>query len=96
MHDPHEPHFLTLKRILRYLHGTLDHGLYVHPSSVDPLVAYSDVTELSVLKHADQLLGFLFILVIILFMVLKPSSCRVLVKCRSWVHMVANVVAESA
>ncbi|GJY30324.1 RNA-directed DNA polymerase, eukaryota, reverse transcriptase zinc-binding domain protein [Tanacetum coccineum] len=27
MHDPREPHFLALERILRYVRGTLDHGL---------------------------------------------------------------------
>ena len=42
MHDPREPHLLALKRILRYLQGTLDHGLYIRPSSVYRLVAYSD------------------------------------------------------
>ncbi|GKE50192.1 ribonuclease H-like domain-containing protein [Tanacetum coccineum] len=26
MHDPREPHFLALKRILRYVRGTLDYG----------------------------------------------------------------------
>ena len=27
MHTPREPHFTALKRILRYLHGSLDYGL---------------------------------------------------------------------
>ncbi|XP_023736852.1 uncharacterized mitochondrial protein AtMg00810-like [Lactuca sativa] len=27
MHDPREPHFSSLKRILRYVRGTMDHGL---------------------------------------------------------------------
>jgi hypothetical protein len=27
MHTPREPHLTGLKRILRYLHGTLDYGL---------------------------------------------------------------------
>ncbi|XP_071704981.1 uncharacterized mitochondrial protein AtMg00810-like [Rutidosis leptorrhynchoides] len=42
MHDPREPHFLALKRILRYIRGTLDYGLQIHVSSTDGLVAYSD------------------------------------------------------
>ncbi|GKE75361.1 ribonuclease H-like domain-containing protein [Tanacetum coccineum] len=29
MHDPREPHRLALKRILRYVCGTIDHGLHV-------------------------------------------------------------------
>ncbi|KAJ9558576.1 hypothetical protein OSB04_013190 [Centaurea solstitialis] len=42
MHDPREPHFHALKRILRYLRGTLDHGLQLHVSSTSDLRAYSD------------------------------------------------------
>lgn len=42
MHDPRAPHLAALKRILRYIKGTADHGLFV-PSSADlSLVAYSD------------------------------------------------------
>ncbi|KAJ9565359.1 hypothetical protein OSB04_001325 [Centaurea solstitialis] len=42
MHDPHLPHSNALKRILRYLKGTLSHGLHIKASAVDRLVAYSD------------------------------------------------------
>ncbi|GKC17162.1 ribonuclease H-like domain-containing protein [Tanacetum coccineum] len=42
MHDPREPHFSTLKRILRYVQGTLDYGLQLFLSSTTDLVAYSD------------------------------------------------------
>nr|GEU82182.1 ribonuclease H-like domain-containing protein [Tanacetum cinerariifolium] len=42
MHDPQEPHLLALKRILRYVRGTLDHDLQVHASSMTQLVAYTD------------------------------------------------------
>ncbi|GJS16658.1 ribonuclease H-like domain-containing protein, partial [Tanacetum coccineum] len=37
MHDPREPHFSALKRILRYVHGTLDHGLQLFSSSTTSL-----------------------------------------------------------
>nr|GEU60417.1 germacrene A oxidase-like [Tanacetum cinerariifolium] len=37
MHDPHEPHMDALKRILRYLQGTMYQGLFIRPSSVDRL-----------------------------------------------------------
>ncbi|GJU99833.1 ribonuclease H-like domain-containing protein [Tanacetum coccineum] len=30
MHDPCEPHYTVLKRILHYIHGTIDHGLQLH------------------------------------------------------------------
>nr|GEX29814.1 ribonuclease H-like domain-containing protein [Tanacetum cinerariifolium] len=42
MHDPREPHFSALKRILRYVWGTLDYGLQLFASSTTSLVAYSD------------------------------------------------------
>ncbi|XP_071729406.1 uncharacterized mitochondrial protein AtMg00810-like [Rutidosis leptorrhynchoides] len=42
MHDPREQHMSALKRILRYLQGTLDHGLQLYASSPTSLTAYSD------------------------------------------------------
>ncbi|GJY79554.1 ribonuclease H-like domain-containing protein [Tanacetum coccineum] len=42
MHDPREPHLSALKRILRYVQGTLHYGLQLFSSSTTDLVAYSD------------------------------------------------------
>ena len=42
MHDPREPHLAALKRILRYVRGTLDLGLHLRASSQSKLVVYSD------------------------------------------------------
>lgn len=42
MHDPREPHLAALKRILRYIHGTLDYCLHIWRSSTMDLLAYSD------------------------------------------------------
>jgi hypothetical protein len=42
MHAPRDSHFSLTKRVLRYLKGTLDHGLVLHHSSTHFLVAYSD------------------------------------------------------
>ncbi|GKB20257.1 ribonuclease H-like domain-containing protein, partial [Tanacetum coccineum] len=42
MHDPREPYLSALKRILRYVRGTLDYGLQLFSSSTTSLVAYSD------------------------------------------------------
>ncbi|KAJ9542459.1 hypothetical protein OSB04_028965 [Centaurea solstitialis] len=42
MHDPRLPYLNALKRILRYLKGTLSYGLHLKASAVDRLVAYSD------------------------------------------------------
>ncbi|GJX28587.1 ribonuclease H-like domain-containing protein [Tanacetum coccineum] len=37
-----EPHFSALKRILRYIHGTIPYGLHLFSSTTSSLVAYSD------------------------------------------------------
>jgi hypothetical protein len=42
MHDPHEPHLTTVKHILRYLQGTLDHGLLLRRASTSDLIIYTD------------------------------------------------------
>jgi hypothetical protein len=42
MHDPREPHLAALKRILRYVPGTLHLGLLLRPSAQTELVVYSD------------------------------------------------------
>ena len=42
MHDPREPHLAALKRILRYVRGTLHMGLLMCPSTALDLVVYSD------------------------------------------------------
>nr|GFC62246.1 ribonuclease H-like domain-containing protein [Tanacetum cinerariifolium] len=42
MHDHREPYFSAHKRILRYVHGTVDYGLQLFSSSITYLVAYSN------------------------------------------------------
>nr|GEZ43387.1 hypothetical protein [Tanacetum cinerariifolium] len=42
MHDPREPHFASLKRILRYVRGTVDFGLQLYASATTSLVGYTD------------------------------------------------------
>ncbi|GKE73987.1 ribonuclease H-like domain-containing protein [Tanacetum coccineum] len=42
MHDHREPHLAALKRILRYVWGTLEFGLQLYASSGSFLVAYSN------------------------------------------------------
>jgi hypothetical protein len=42
MHTPREPHLTALKRILRYLRGSLDFGLLLRPSSTSEIVVYTD------------------------------------------------------
>ena len=42
MHTPREPHLTALKRILRYLQGSLNYNLLLRPSLMSELVAYTD------------------------------------------------------
>ncbi|GKB14006.1 ribonuclease H-like domain-containing protein [Tanacetum coccineum] len=42
MHDLMEPHFAALKRILRYVRGTVDFGLQLYASATTSLVGYTD------------------------------------------------------
>ncbi|GJS40319.1 ribonuclease H-like domain-containing protein [Tanacetum coccineum] len=42
MYDPCEPHFATLKTILRYVRGTLNYGLQLHASPTTQLTVYSN------------------------------------------------------
>jgi hypothetical protein len=42
MHTLREPHLTALKRILRYLRGSLDYGLLLRPSPTSELVVYTD------------------------------------------------------
>ncbi|GJV85716.1 ribonuclease H-like domain-containing protein [Tanacetum coccineum] len=42
MLDHREPHFLALKRILRYVRGSLDFRLQLYSSSTSSLIVYSD------------------------------------------------------
>ncbi|KAK4349011.1 hypothetical protein RND71_031766 [Anisodus tanguticus] len=42
MHAPSEPHYTALKRIIRYVKGTLDYGLHIYPSAPIKLLAYTD------------------------------------------------------
>jgi hypothetical protein len=40
-HDPRESHLAALKRLLRYVRGTVDFGLVLHRSSSAELVVYN-------------------------------------------------------
>ena len=42
MHNPMETHMHALRRILRYIWGTIQHGLHLYPSSTSILTAYTD------------------------------------------------------
>ncbi|GJT76906.1 ribonuclease H-like domain-containing protein [Tanacetum coccineum] len=42
MHDPRKPHFAALKRVKRYVKGTLDLGFHVYASATTSLMGYTD------------------------------------------------------
>jgi hypothetical protein len=42
MHDPQEPHLTAMKRIVRYLQGTLGYSLLLRRSSNFDLIVYTD------------------------------------------------------
>ena len=42
MHDPREPHLALIKRILRYVKGSMSAGLQLGSGTIDQLTAYSD------------------------------------------------------
>jgi len=42
MHDPREPHMALIKRILRYVKGTLSAGLHLGTGPVDQITTYFD------------------------------------------------------
>jgi len=42
MHDSRNEHMIALKRILRYLQGTLSYGLHLYKSSFNKLISYID------------------------------------------------------
>jgi len=44
MHDPREPHMALIKRILRYVKGTLSAGLHLGTGPVNQITAYSDAS----------------------------------------------------
>ncbi|CAH9137075.1 unnamed protein product [Cuscuta epithymum] len=96
MHDPREPHFQALKRILRYLQGTLDHGLFISASPITGLTAYSDADWAGCPDSRRSTSGFCVFLGDNL---ISWSSKRQPIVSRSSAEAkyrgVANVVAES-
>lgn len=57
MHDPREPHLAALKRILRYICGTLHLGLLIRPSPSE-LVVNSDANWVDCLDTRRSTSGY--------------------------------------
>ncbi|XP_071727401.1 uncharacterized mitochondrial protein AtMg00810-like [Rutidosis leptorrhynchoides] len=45
MHDPRDPHLAALRRIFKYVQGTLDLGLRLYASSTTSLIPYYDANR---------------------------------------------------
>ncbi|XP_043714701.1 uncharacterized mitochondrial protein AtMg00810-like [Telopea speciosissima] len=58
MHTPRIPHWVAVKRILRYLKGTINHGLFLPANSSSSLVAYSDVDWAGNVNDKRSITGF--------------------------------------
>nr|GEZ16907.1 ribonuclease H-like domain-containing protein [Tanacetum cinerariifolium] len=96
MHDPREPHFGALKRILCYVQGTMDLGLHLYASATTSLVGYIDADWAGCPSTRMSTLGYCVYLGDNL---LSRSAKRQHTISRSSVAEywgVANVVAETA
>nr|GEX51976.1 copia protein [Tanacetum cinerariifolium] len=97
MHDPWEPHFATLKCILRYVWGTVDFSLQLYASATTSLVGYTDADWAGCPSTRRSTFGYCVFLGDNL---LSWSSKRQHTISRSSVkaeyHGVANVVAKTA
>ncbi|GJX77799.1 ribonuclease H-like domain-containing protein [Tanacetum coccineum] len=96
MHDPRESHLSDLKRILRYVRGTLDYGLQLFSSSTTDLVAYSDADWVGCPTIFRSNLGYyIFLGNNLLFWSSKRQSTLSHSSAEAEYHGVANVVAET-
>ncbi|XP_040942274.1 uncharacterized mitochondrial protein AtMg00810-like [Gossypium hirsutum] len=57
MHQPHDVHWTTVKRILRYVRGTIDYGLLLQESSMS-LTRFCDADWASSLEDRKSTFGF--------------------------------------
>jgi hypothetical protein len=97
MHAPRDTHLVALKRILRYIRGTLHLGLHLRPSSAEDLVVYSDADWAGCPDTRKSTSGYAVFLGANL---ISWSSKRQATVSRSSAeaeyHAVANAVAEAS
>lgn len=58
MHDPCTPQMTALKRIIRYVKGTLEFGLHLYSSSTHTLLSYTDVDWVGCPTIRRSILGY--------------------------------------
>ncbi|GKA94790.1 ribonuclease H-like domain-containing protein [Tanacetum coccineum] len=61
MHDPRDPHFTALKRILRYVRGTIDHGLQLYCNTPQKSGQRSGMTSWTIEEEIALAKGWLAI-----------------------------------
>ncbi|GJY20515.1 ribonuclease H-like domain-containing protein [Tanacetum coccineum] len=97
MHDPREPHLAALKRVLRYVHGTLAFGLQLYASITGSLVAYTDADWASCLTTRRSTSGYcVFLGDNLLLWSAKRQHTLSRSSAEAEYRGVANVVAETA
>ena len=95
MHDPREPHLAALKRILRYVRGTLDLGLLLQPSTTAELTVYSNADWAGCPNMRKSTLGYaVFLGSNLVSWSSKRQNMVSLSSAEAEYHAVANVVAE--
>jgi hypothetical protein len=97
MHDPQEPHLTAMKRILRYLQGTLDYGLLLCRLSYSDLVVYTDANWAGCLDtHRSTSDYVVFLRDNLVSWSTKRQTVVSLSSAEAEYHAVANGVAEAA
>ncbi|GJZ22272.1 ribonuclease H-like domain-containing protein [Tanacetum coccineum] len=97
MHDLREPHFAALKRILRYVRGTVDFGLQLYVSATTSLLGYTDADWAGCPSTRMSTLGYcVFLGDNLLSWSAKQQHTISRSSVKAKYHGVANVVAETA
>ncbi|KAE8659937.1 putative indole-3-acetic acid-amido synthetase GH3.5-like [Hibiscus syriacus] len=77
MESPTTTHFKATKRILRYLKGTIDFGLFYSVSNNYKLVGYSDSDWGGDIDNRRSTTGFVFFMGDIAFTWIKTTDCHI-------------------
>jgi hypothetical protein len=96
MHDPWEPHLTAMKRVLRYLRGTLDFGLLLRRSSTMELRVYTDADWAGCPDTRQSTSGYaMFLEDNLVSWLSKPQPVVSRSSAEAEYHAVANSVAEA-
>jgi hypothetical protein len=96
MHTPREPHLTTLKRILCYLHDSLDYGLILRPPPTSKLVVYTDADWTGYLDTRRSTSGYaVFLGANLVSWAAKRHPAVSRSSAKAEYHIVANGVVEA-